>query len=198
MIHMKIINELNSFIDLAEKNRKYATNTALGYKASLKRLAEILNEDESISLPLIEQRFPQIMTAFYNKHKDEMSASSMDVYKKRIKKVIKDYTKWGPNLQDWSGWIVLPPTPRNRGEKKDLIQVKENDGVNATNSEPEINSTKETSTLDSSRYSGSTRFEIPLRTGVHAFVSTPSDITKEEAKKIGKYIDYLIEISREE
>src|SRR5579859_3509804 len=98
---MKIITDLISFINLAEHNRKYSSNTAFGYKAALKRFAEVLNEDEGNSLQLVEDHFPQIVNSFYNKHGGEVTAASMDVYKKRVKKVIQDYKKWGTNLADW-------------------------------------------------------------------------------------------------
>lgn len=197
---MKIIDELHNFIELAEKNRKYAPNTALGFKASLKRLETVLNEDESISLPLLEERFPQIMNAFYNKHKDDVSLSSMNVYQRRIKKVISDFKNWGSNFQNWGGWNIASTTPlKSRNEKKSsdrAIAGKPNDVEDSINASEK--SDKDITVSDSSRYSSSVRFEIPLRQGVHAFVSTPSDITKNEARKIAKYVEYLIEISNDD
>ncbi len=194
----KITGQLISFIDLAERNRKYQPNTAQGYKAALRRLEEVLNEDEIISFQLVEERFPQIMDAFFKKHQGEVSASSMDVYRKRIQKLLKDYKKWGPNLKDWSSWVVSVPKARHSSkdgsDTNPAIVVSQNGQT-----VEDIDNIKTLQNAESgSRYTLSTRFEIPLRPGVLAFVSTPSDLTKNEAKKIQKYVDYLIEISRED
>jgi hypothetical protein len=196
---MEIITKLNDFIDLAERNRKYAGNTAVGYKAALRKLAEVLNEDEGRSIDLIEQRFPQIMTAFYLKHKSVASVSSMDVYQKRIKKVIREYKKWGTELGKWNAWVALPLVKRSRAEKKE-------EGSGTTTSSENENLKAEiitTSNDDKTVFAHGTtnlsnKTEISLRPGVAVFISTPSDLTKSEARKIVKYAQYLEDSSKDD
>ncbi len=58
--------QLNTFIDTATKSRKYAPNTASGFKAALKLYEGDLNEEELGSIQLVKDNIEQIHKAVFN------------------------------------------------------------------------------------------------------------------------------------
>lgn len=170
------VNDLLEFIKIAEKNRKYPTNTASGLKAALRLFNVELNEQERESIDVFESNIEQIFKNVYQKNKSKMTDSTLGIYKKRVYKIIDDYRKYGSEPGKMSSWY-----PTARAIKKSNSKVVKD---------------KEKISDDSSlRYSESNiamvRFELPLRPDVKAIILTPSDITKDEVTKVKKYIEYL-------
>jgi len=187
-----IIQELNDFIELAKKNRRYPENTASGLKAAISRLEEVLTEDEYKSFDLLEDRFDLIMQSFFNKHKNVMTDGSLRTYQARITKVLKDYKQWGNNPQNWGSWVV-----KSRNRKTNTVDV----SVKQTTTrmiKSDDNSPGKIGEFQNKNLYASTKFEIPLRNDVSAFISTPVDLKKSEAEKIKKYIEYLSSIAQDD
>lgn len=190
IMQKNIVNQLNDFIDLANKNRRYPDNTASGLKAAISRFNDVLNEDERVSLELIDERFEQIMLDFFNKHKNDMTDGSLRTYQARINRVLRDFKKWGSNPQNWSSWSVSGTRARKKSNKSN-----NNETENAVTKQE--NSSSNTFEPGKHDVHPSTKFEIPLRDGISAFISTPMDINKDEVDKIKKYVDYLSSIAED-
>ncbi len=120
------------------------------------------------------------------------SFAGLALTKRQTQKVINDYNKWGSSTQDWSNWLV--PVIKRRSKTTKSITSE----VASTLVTRSPNESREENALPADRQTLSTRFEIPLRPGIVSFVSTPVDLTKSEAEKIKKYIDYLILIAKDD
>ena len=59
---MDVIKTLNEFVEVALRNRKYATNSAYGYKAAFRVFDEELSSEERESFELFKNRFDQIFS----------------------------------------------------------------------------------------------------------------------------------------
>lgn len=101
---MASFKDLRDFVDLAEKNRKYAKGTAQGRRVALKMFEPELNEDESKSLDLFEQRFDSIYKSVFQKNKTKISTTSWETYRKRIRALIKDYKLYGIDPGAFNAW----------------------------------------------------------------------------------------------
>lgn len=172
-----IIQDLLDFIDAAVKSRKYPRSTAAAKRSALRLFSAELNEDEAKSLESFEKNFGSIYQEVFNKNKSAMSANSLVTYKRRVSGLIRDYKKYGLDPTKMANWSrpVRRTTPRVAGKES-----------------PDKQAAKR---IDAHDQADVYRFELPLREGVKAIISTPKDITKKEIQKIKKYVDFLDSIS---
>jgi len=98
-------SDLYNFIDFAKGNRKYPENTANGLKSALKIFEKELNMDELSSIDLVEDNIEEIFINVVGKNKDK-GIGSLNTYKARVLKVIKDYQKYGVNPSKIQSWVV--------------------------------------------------------------------------------------------
>jgi len=166
-------NKLYEFIELAQKNRKYPTNTAHGRRAALKLFESVLHLDELGSLDLIEERIEEIYLSLISAYKNKFSIKSLSTYKGRFLKLIKDYKKYGKNPSLMDKWEVK----QRKYNKK--IDSKEKD-IDQSNISSSINRHvyKVTISLDNNR-------EIVIQ--------LPNKLTKEDTSIITKIILSLSE-----
>lgn len=100
----KFIN-LYEFVDLARINRKYADNTANNLKSALKIFEKELNAEELKSINMVEDSIGEIFRSIIISNKDK-NIVSLNTYKARLLKVIKDYKKYGTDLSKMQGWVA--------------------------------------------------------------------------------------------
>lgn len=173
-------NKLFDFIDVAQKNRKYAPNTSTTFRTPLRLIEVELSDEEKGSLDLLKGRLDAIIHNIYSKNTTSLSAASLEVYKRRILNVISDYEKYGKDpakMASWNRVIVL------RKSKKDK-ETEEGSNQKST-------SLNERATEGSSQLKPMTRFELQLSPEDKAIILTPSHLTKNYMKKIKGYIDFL-------
>ena len=101
---MTSVKELKEFIDYAEKNRKYASETAKGRRAALKLFEDELNDDEKSSIDLVEERFDRIYQSVFQKNKQNITTSSLETYKGRVRSLIREFKKFGSDPAAFNAW----------------------------------------------------------------------------------------------
>ncbi|HSX10075.1 MAG TPA: hypothetical protein VLF93_08030 [Candidatus Saccharimonadales bacterium] len=178
-----IVNQLTDFIEIAKKNRKYPSGTAIGRSAALNLFAQELNEQERNSIETFKNNFDQIYQSVYNKNKSKMSIESLETYKGRINKLIKDYEEYGVDPSKLANWNrparkVRQSASISKKNKKSGPVDEEKNQTNITNNDLELS-----------------RYELPLRPGTKAIILIPSDITKSEVSKLKKYFDFVESIA---
>jgi site-specific recombinase XerD len=95
---------LYDFIDFARANRKYPDSTANNLKSALKIFQKELNAEELKSIDMVQESIEEIFRSLVIANK-EKSIISLNSYKARLLKVIKDYRKYGKEpgkMQNWS------------------------------------------------------------------------------------------------
>ena len=107
--------DLYNFVDFAKANKKYANNTANNLKSALKIFEKELNAEELKSIDMIEDSIGEIFRSFVITNKKK-SIVSLNTYKARLLKVIKDYKKYGVEPSKMQSWIVK--TKKNAPDKK--------------------------------------------------------------------------------
>jgi site-specific recombinase XerD len=165
---------LYDFIDFATANRKYPSNTANNLKSALKIFEKELNAEELKSIDMVEESIGEIFRSLVIANKDK-SIVSLNTYKARLLKVIKDYKKYGANPEKMQSWQVK--------EKKStplLVKKDKPDKKHIILSKP-IHMPVE----------NVHKIELSLGYGT-ADMMIPKDITQKEANLIKKIIDSLI------
>jgi site-specific recombinase XerD len=102
---MDKFTNLYDFIDFAKANRKYADNSANNLKSSVKIFEKELNKEELKSINMVEDSIGEIFRSVVIANKDK-SIISLNTYKARLLKVIKDYKKYGAEPSKIQHWIV--------------------------------------------------------------------------------------------
>ena len=168
---------LYEFIDSAEKSRNYPENTADALKAALRLFESELQDEEKDSLETFKNHLEQIYSSVFNKNKSKYTIATLETYKRRIKSLLNDYDKYAHDPSKMASWDRKPRVvKRNKNSSSFAKQTEDNRNLNEDQMKP-------SSTL--------TRFELPLRADVKAIILTPSDLTKDDVKKLRGYIDYL-------
>lgn len=110
----KSFKELFSFVDRAEKSRKYPTETAKSLRAALRLYEADLNEEESKSLEKFKENFKQITSSVFGKNANKFTSGSLATYQSRVQKVLSEYEKYGDpqKMNSWNPKVII------RGKKK--------------------------------------------------------------------------------
>jgi hypothetical protein len=176
---MNKFKDLYEFIDVAKVNRKYASNTANGLKSALKIFEKELNIDEINSVGLVEDNLEEIFINVVGSNKDK-NIGSLNTYKARVLKIIKDYQKYGIDPSKMQGWNTkIHKTYFIKSSKKDT-QDGHQDRSKITLSDP-INTPVE----------NVHKIELQLRDHAKSIIIIPSDINPREAEMIKAIIDSL-------
>lgn len=169
---MKNVQSLYDFIDRAVKNRKYAENTGGGFRAALRLFEKELNEDERNSIEKIEANIQEIYRNVAQKNKT-YTAGSLDVYRKRVKKLIGDYKKYGTDPTQMTNWSV-----------RTVTRASKNKAAKVTSEEPLDN-------IGLPSNANVHKIELSLRPDTKCLIMVPKDMKKEEATIIKTIIDSL-------
>lgn len=166
--------ELHSFIERAVKNRKYATNTGFGLKAALKMFEKEINEEEKNSISKFRENLDAIYRSVSQRNKN-ITADTLEVYKRRVDKVLRDYENYGIDPTMMSSWQTKPGVVKSK--KQDSKNRK--DEVNDVAQESGV-------VLD---ISGTHKVELPLRTNAKFVAFVPNDFKKKEWEWIKGILD---------
>ncbi len=169
--------DLYDFIDFAKGNRKYPENTANGLKSALKIFEKELNIDELASIDLIEDNIEEIFVSVVGKNKDK-SIGSLNTYKARILKVIKDYQRYGVNPSKIQGWDAKANRPAERKTTKEDKSDKNQD-----NSQTALSDYTNTPVH---------KIELALRDNIKSTIIVPKDITAKEVKMLKNMLDSMV------
>ncbi len=169
--------DLYDFIDFAKGNRKYPENTANGLKSALKIFEKELNIDELSSIDLVEDNIEEIFVSVVGKNKDK-SIGSLNTYKARVLKVIKDYQRYGVNPSKIQGWDTKSNKPAERKIAKEDNLDKNQDKIQTSVSD-HINTPVH-------------KIELSLRDNVKSVIIVPKDITAKEVKIFKNMLDSLV------
>lgn len=164
---------LYQFIDLAKANKKYADSTANNLKSALKIFEKELNAEELKSIEMVESSIGEIFRSLAIANKDK-SIVSLNTYKARLLKVIKDYKKYGADpskMQSWATKIREYSPPLVKKDKPDKNQIILSDRINTP-------------------VSNLHKIELSLSAGT-AQILVPKNITPKECKTIKDIIDSL-------
>jgi len=158
---------LYDFIDFARANRKYPANTANNLKSALKIFEKELNAEELKSINMVEESIGEIFRSLVIANKDK-SIVSLNSYKARLLKVVKDYKKYGVQPSKMQSWVAK--TKKDKPDKKKI-----------TLSNP-INTPVE----------NFHKIELSQRKDVKSIIIVPRDISRKEAETIKDIIDSLV------
>ena len=169
----KFIN-LYDFIDFAKANRKYPDNTANNLKSALKIFEKELNAEELKSINMLEDSIGEIFRSLVIANKDK-SIVSLNTYKMRLLKVIKDYKKYGAEPSKMQNWITKTKKSTPLLIKKDKPDKKKISLSNPINTPVE----------------NCHKIDLSFDCG-NAQISIPKNISAKEAKTIKDIIDSLV------
>ena len=173
---MHKFKDLYEFIDFAKGNRKYPENTANGLKSALKIFEKELNMDELNSVDLVEDNIEEIFINVVSKNKNK-NIGSLNTYKARVLKVIKDYQKYGANPSKIQGWATKPHKAITHNLAKKDTQDKDQDKPQ-TGLSDHINTPVH-------------KIELSLRDNMKTMIVVPKDITPKEIKMVKSILDSL-------
>jgi len=182
---MEKFTNLYNFIDFAQANRKYPANTANNLKSAVKIFEKELNAEELKSIAMVEESIAEIFRSLVIAHKDK-SIVSLNTYKARLLKVIKDYKKYGAEPSKMQYWLPRPRQSfggQGKTRKSTPLLIK-ND---KTDKEKIRLSNFITTPVDNLH-----KIEFALRDNAKSIIIVPRDITEKEVKIIKGILDSLI------
>jgi len=177
--------DLYDFIDFAKGNRKYPENTANGLKSALKIFEKELNIDELSSIDLVEDNIDEIFVSVVGKNKDK-SIGSLNTYKARVLKVIKDYQRYGANPSKIQGWNIKankPAEPKQAHVQSLPIHVVDT---------PDKSQDKTQTALSEHINTPVHKIELSLRDNVKSVIIVPKDISAKEVAMFKSMLDSLV------
>ncbi|MCX6721697.1 MAG: hypothetical protein NTY04_00675 [Candidatus Staskawiczbacteria bacterium] len=166
---------LYDFIDFARANRKYPDNTANNLKSALKIFQKELNSEELKSINMVEDSIGEIFRSLVIANKNK-SIVSLNSYKARLLKVIKDYKKYGAEPSKMQSWVAKTRNSEPLLIKKDKTDKKKIILSNSINSPVE----------------NFHKISLSLGRG-NAEILISKDISAKDAQVIKKVIDSLVE-----
>jgi site-specific recombinase XerD len=166
--------DLYNFIDFAKANRKYADSTANNLKSALKIFEKELNAEELKSISMVEESIGEIFRSLVIANKNK-SIVSLNTYKARLLKVIKDYKKYGAEPGKIQSWVT-------KTRKSSLLSVK-----NDKPDKKKINLSNSINTPVENFH----KIELSLRENSKSVISVPKDINAKEVKMIKDILDSL-------
>lgn len=172
------IKDLFEFIDRAERNRKYLPNTANNYRTPLKIIEGELSDEERSSVDLIKEHLDQILHFVYSKNPDKWSASSIEEYKRRLRRLIVDFEIYGNDPAKLASWSKPIVTRKSKADKPQLgYKIKDRNEIMSG-----FSNVQEVSSL--------TKHEEVLSKG-KAVIFTPSELDHNDINVLRAYINYL-------
>jgi hypothetical protein len=169
----KFIN-LYDFIDFAKANKKYPNNTANNLKSALKIFEKELNTEELKSINMVEDSIGEIFRSLVIANKNK-SIASLNTYKARLLKVIKDYKKYGVEPGKLQSWVAKTRKFTPLLIKKDKTDKKMIILSNSINTPVE----------------NFHKIELALQDSTKAIITLPKNINSKDAKILKNIIDSL-------
>jgi site-specific recombinase XerD len=177
--------DLYDFIDFAKGNRKYPENTANGLKSALKIFEKELNIDELASLDLVEDNIEEIFVSVVGKNKDK-SIGSLNTYKARVLKVIKDYQRYGANPSKIQGWNTKINKPAEQKHiRPQTLPIHSVDTADRNQDKTQIALSEHINTPVH-------KIELSLRDNMKSVIIVPKDISAKEVQMFKNMLDSLV------
>lgn len=172
---------LLEFLDFLANKGLLNRSTAISRKAAVNTLLSILSPDEAADLRSLN--LDDLVLRFMNIKGNEFKPESVRVYKSRLTSVLDDYGRYKKDPLGFRPRIA----PRERVEKSPRTG---NDKPNGSQGNPRSGSGELGEAPPSSDDPiQSIVFPIPIRPGIIVKVAgIPSDLTPDEAQKIGNVI----------
>lgn len=193
------IKEIKEFIDYAERNRKYAPETARARRAALALFEQVLNEDEINSVEMIRERFEQIYSNVFQKNKLKATASSLKIYKSRVNALLKEFTQYGSDPDAFGSWDITRKTAGNRDKNKAISTKTKSNTVSSVAKDQHINNIdkikvevqvpEEEPTESIPQDINTVSIKLYIRKGYLVDLKLPSDLTRKEASRLLNLID---------
>lgn len=174
------VKDLYTFIETAEKNRKYLGATPANMQTSLRFIENELTEEEKNSVELIEKNLEQIFTSLYSKHRSKLSASSLEIYKRRIRNLIKDFRNYGKDpakMASWTRKVII-----RKGKEKEIDDKNQDDWSGST-------FVPQNSNMQSA--------DINLTNGKGKII-VPRELTIDDVRRLKSQIDLFANIPKED
>lgn len=196
---MSTVTQLKDFIDYAERNRKYAVETAKGRRAALKLFEDELTEDEKESIDLIEERLDRIYQSVHAKQKMNISASSLETYKSRVKALIKEYKRYGSDPTAFNAWDMTRKR-EPKSQAKSVVNAKSDKAASAPLYD-EVLPVHSAVQMDTQYVSfepavpfGAELNEVKfyLRPDFRVTLALPMDLSSNEAARISRLIEGMV------
>jgi hypothetical protein len=191
------IKELKEFVDYAEKNRKYASETARGKRTAFRLFEKALNEDEAASVDLINERFEKIYSEVVQKNKMSVKMSALEVYKRRIRGLLNDYKKYANDATAFNLWDSGKKTStQKKGASANFskvapriveAQIVEGDMVDEEKLLGAV--ARQEDSIFSTDFNN---IELFLRSGFKVNLILPADMTQKEANRLKHMIDGMV------
>lgn len=175
------VNTLMNFIQTAERSRKYPSNTADAFRVAIRLFEKDLNDEERASIDVLSDHLDQIYSSVVNHNSTKFSLGSLETYKKRIQRVLREYSLYGKDATKMTNW---KPKMRVFTKKKKQEEQSEESRRAETKETPFAPMT--TGDLSDSKLS---KYEIQLRSDTKALIIIPFDLSTDEADKLKLYID---------
>lgn len=168
------------FLDFLANKGLLNRGTAVSRKAAVNTLLSILSEEEAADLRALD--LDDLVLRFSNLKGSEFKPESLRVYKSRLNSVLQDYARYKSDPLGFKPKI----SGRERSEKQSRTQA---DKVGSSKSEKVATPAVVQPLRSQDDETQSIVFPIPIRSGVIVKVAgIPSDLTPEEAQKIGNVI----------
>lgn len=177
------IESLENFITRAERDRKYALNTAAGMRAALNMFAAAMNEEERESLDVMRERLDQIYNEVFRQKNNKMSSGSLKTYYNRVRKVLNDHDNYNHDPEKYNKW--LPPRRSHAPKPNQSKGLRSKDGTRLSTK------TEASSSTPMASASTSERFEIIFENGHRALLILPARRSKADVQRLTGLMAYL-------
>lgn len=164
---------LLDFLTFAAEKGLMNANTAGSYKAASKEVLETLHPDDWASVDVNEIDVDDYIGRFERLKVGKYKPSSLTVYKARFRSAIQHYSEY----------LKSPSTWRYKAERPASARKPSNGRLERKEAQPR----------NSASDSGSSILEypFPLRRDLVITLALPSDLTRQEAKRLASHLDSL-------
>jgi len=174
--NMSGFKDLYNFLEFAKNNRKYPESTANNIKSALKIFEKELTENELNSINLVEDTIEEIFLNVVSDNK-EKNIGSLNAYKARVLKIIKDYKKYGVDPSKIQGWQI------KTRKSTPLLNQKDKKDKNIDNQHFELSNA-----INNPVH----KIDLSLKNGKRATITLPDNIDLHEAQTIKAVVDALV------
>jgi hypothetical protein len=176
---------LMDFIETSITKGRLNKNTGAGIRAACRKILEQVGPEEDVSgLDVTAAVFQ-----YNNRHPNELSADSLRVYESRVRGAIDSFVQ---SVKDPTGYKLPGKT---NGAKAAKAPTKKTPDKGLSTADASIadapSAVAPTATARAAATETSLALPFPLRPNFLAQIVVPRDLTRDEAKRLGSFIDAL-------
>lgn len=196
---MNNIELLQDFIKRAERNYKYKPNTAAGLAAGVKLFGTVMTDEELSRGTFPSDLLDEITQRVHVKFGNRYSVDSLQTYKSRVNRVLTDFKKYGADARSMASWNPLTTQRRRSGSKQNkpvkTAQAHTNEEPGTQALATDANRTHTQSPLGATAGNKVADLHLPLANDRTIVVYYPTDLTEDEASKIGAVLKSIAALS---